>query len=112
MNKMNFEGIFEKAKAAQKELKAQYGSSVTETRFVVQFQNLQAYQYKTDSAGMGKLRKVNFDEVILVQIVVGSSVKGANGYNKFRMKAVRMLECKENYEAISKDADAGNEFSW
>lgn len=107
----NFNGIVAKAKNAQAEMKAKFGDEVTESRFIIQFKNLQTYQYKINPENMKKLAKLDYADVIMVQLVTGDMEKTTRGA-KFRLRGLRILETVQDYEEKIAEVDAGHELSW
>lgn len=101
---MNYKEILAKGKEAYVKFKEVYGAEGLEARFVVQFQNLQTYQYRTTPDSLSKLSKIDFDEVIMVQFAVGTSIQKGR-YSKFIPLAVKTLDIEKDFEVKLKDED-------
>lgn len=105
---MNYKEILSAGKVAYEQFKTEYGEG--EGRFVVQFQNLQCYQYKTNMESLTKLSKVDFDkEVIMVQFAYGDSIKKGR-YFKFVPIAVKTLYIQQDFVCpIEEEKEAQND---
>lgn len=101
---MNYKEILSAGKAAYAKFKETYGTEGLEARFVVQFQNLQTYQYRTTPDSLSKLSKIDFDEVIMVQFAVGTSIQKGR-YSKFVPLAIKTLDIKKDFEVKFEDED-------
>lgn len=88
-------------------------TTATESKIIVQFQNCKTYQYRCDATGISKVVDLNMDEVLMVQLAVGTT-KVSGKYANFHPEVIKMIYYKDLFQKGSETDTTPQEdvFTW